>query len=136
MSKDRKAREEWKKAICQHYIRDVCIKGHHCTFAHGETDLQLYKTKTCMYHLDGRCTHGNNCKDAHSDSELRRQCKFHFGYKDGCEKGTKCPFSHDKGSSHGGDGAITEASEDIDSGWELAGRRLPKHAKNEDAGQY
>jgi len=147
-------RAQWKKIICKLYTSHTgCSKGKHCNYAHGERDLQQFKTQTCMYHLEGRCTFGSDCRDAHSDSELRRQCKFHFGYKNGCDKGKMCPFSHEKGSTGSstgtaptdrkgsGDGPgqqdVPASSKDDseESGWELAGRR-PKRTTDEDAGPY
>ena len=74
--------------------------GKNCNFAHGEKDLQNYKTSLCRYNQEGRCSDGADCAFAHGKADLRIQCKFHFEFKNGsCLQGRSCPFSHEKGAA-------------------------------------
>lgn len=88
----------WKKTLCKYYQDGTCNKDKRlCDYAHGEKDLQLYKSSICEFHGQGRCREGNKCTFAHGSDDLRLKCKFHFEFRDGCLQGEKCPFSHVKG---------------------------------------
>jgi len=98
---ERDAAKNWKNSICEYYLKGSC---HHkqskdCSFAHGDQDLQWYKTSLCQHHKTGNCVYGKKCKHAHGKIDLRRDCKFHFEFKHGCKQGSACAFSHQEKDS-------------------------------------
>ncbi len=91
-------RRNWKQTLCKYYQDGTCNKDKRlCDYAHGEKDLQLYKTSICEYHRKGRCREGSKCTFAHGSVDRRVKCKFHFEFRDGCLQGDNCTFSHVKG---------------------------------------
>ena len=113
--------KRWKNRLCDHYQAGSCCRDvKDCSFAHGDEDLQFYKTSLCPHHERGYCRNGPKCRDAHGKRDLRRDCKFHFEFKDGCNQGSACRFSHDekdrnlsdassRGRDHVGDGCTSRA---------------------------
>ena len=90
-------RDGWKTRLCEYYDKGNCKNTKkNCYFAHGLHDLQQYKTELCTHDQQGRCQQAQTCTFAHGESEIRRRCKLHFEFKDGCIRGEACHFSHDK----------------------------------------
>eukprot|EP00930_Biecheleria_cincta_P016365 TRINITY_DN1333_c0_g1_i4.p1 TRINITY_DN1333_c0_g1~~TRINITY_DN1333_c0_g1_i4.p1 ORF type:complete len:340 (+),score=64.90 TRINITY_DN1333_c0_g1_i4:172-1191(+) len=63
--------------LCKFYLTGDCERGTHCSFAHGQVELQqvpdLKKTRLCSrFQLVGRCRQGAECKFAHGADELRQ----------------------------------------------------------------
>jgi hypothetical protein len=88
---------QWKNILCEYHQLGRCQNGKKCNFAHGETDLQKYKTKLCTYYENGYCEKDKaDCFYAHGHDDLRSRCKFHFEFSGGCSKGLLCPLSHVK----------------------------------------
>jgi hypothetical protein len=93
--------KNWKNSVCEYYLRGSCYhkQSKDCSFAHGDQDLQWYKTSLCQHHETGNCEYGTKCRHAHGKFDLRRDCKFHFEFKHGCKQGSACAFSHQEKDS-------------------------------------
>ena len=75
----------YKTALCRHWLRQSCMKGDKCSYAHGITDMMvdprslspdpLYKTQMCRNFLRKvYCPYGHKCKFAHGKQDFIQLC--------------------------------------------------------------
>lgn len=92
-----------KTKMCTFNMKNRCVLGASCSFAHSEQELQsppnLAKTKLCHSFILGRCN-DRKCRFAHGQAELRwtdhvyKTELCHWSSLGFCRAGRSCRYAH------------------------------------------
>jgi len=95
---------QFKKTQWCMYLKQGCLRGDQCNFAHSIEELQsapnLVKTSICKAWERGTCKNGTGCRFAHGENELRMTpgffkrtlCKYYA--RGQCNLGSRCRHAH------------------------------------------
>lgn len=86
--KERELDPKYKTELCKSFsIKQFCIYGNKCRFAHGKSDLykksvesnDKYKKKKCKSFFDDKfCLYGSRCHFKHNETELKEINISHY----------------------------------------------------------